>query len=230
MSGAASASSATQQQHERTIDASHVPQHLAPTVAEYVRSYSQLEALIDAHPTQFTTAVLTRLLPVVVEAVLSALVEVPITQLTLDVASSVAPSHRSALSRSLLPILLHVLGVLLPIVGVGSFLMWVILQPPLPAALSHGCRMAVAIEQLTLRLKRAEAIFARWKPHVMMVYFLQGRRPLVLRNEHYDGFGTRAAFTSKRRAPRHWRILSSGAFVLFRIAATSMSSDIPVCD
>ncbi|CEM29838.1 unnamed protein product [Vitrella brassicaformis CCMP3155] len=77
---------------ERAISAADVPQHLAITIAEYVKSYSQLEALIDAHPTQFTAAVLlpilTRLLPFMVATIFGGLVQVPLYQLTQGGATS----------------------------------------------------------------------------------------------------------------------------------------------
>ncbi|CEM38887.1 unnamed protein product [Vitrella brassicaformis CCMP3155] len=217
--GAARASSANQQQHQRTIDASHVPQDLAPTVAECVRSYSQLEALIDAHPTQFTAAVLlpilTRLLPGVVAAIFGGMVEVPLPQLALEVAASMTSPHRSAVSRALLLLAMRLLGVLLPIVGLGSFLMRIIPQLPLPQSLSHGCRIAVAIERLTRRLKRLErgGDWARWKPHLEMLYLLRGKRPVVLGDEHFDAFSSWAAIIGEREAVRQWKVLSRGVTV-----------------
>ncbi|CEL95841.1 unnamed protein product [Vitrella brassicaformis CCMP3155] len=212
--GAVSASSANhhqQQQHDRLISAADVPQHLAPTVAEYVRSYSQLEALIDAHPTLRTPSlllpILIRLLPVVVD--------VPVPQLALDVAAPATSPHGSALSRFLLPLVMRSLGVLLPTVGLGSFLMRIIPQLPLPRSLSHGCRMAIAIEQLTRRLKRLErgGDWARWRPHLEMLYLLQGRRPVVLGDESFGVFGSRAAFVIETEAVRQWKILSRGVTV-----------------
>ncbi|CEM04374.1 unnamed protein product [Vitrella brassicaformis CCMP3155] len=219
--GAGNAPSAhQQQQHDRPISASDVPQDLAPTVAEYVRSYAQLEALIAAHPTQFTAAVLlpilTRLLPVVVEAMFGVLVEVPIPQLALEVAALVPSPHRSAL-----PLLaMRLLGVLLPIVGLGSFLVWIIPRLPLPQSLSHGCRMAYLIEQLTRRLKRLERLergrdWGRWPPHLEMLYLLRGKRPLVLSGDNFGVFGSRAAFVSETEAVRQWKILSRGVTVSF---------------
>ncbi|CEL95880.1 unnamed protein product [Vitrella brassicaformis CCMP3155] len=100
--GASSVSCGSQhhQQHQygRLISAADEPEEAVPTVAEYVRSYSQLAALIDAHPTQFTAAVLlpilTRLLPVVVEAIFGGLVEVPMPQLTQGAAIIVATTRR----------------------------------------------------------------------------------------------------------------------------------------
>ncbi|CEM07774.1 unnamed protein product [Vitrella brassicaformis CCMP3155] len=223
-SGASNASCANQQQqqHDRLLSAADVPEEAVPTVAEHVRSYSQLEALIDAHPTLRTSAlllpILIRLLPVVVESSFGALVEMPIPQLALDVAAAVAPSHRNALSRFLLPLLLRVLGVLLPIAGLGSFLMRVIPRLPLPAALSHGCRMAVAIEQLSRRLRMLErgGDWARWRPHLEMLYHIRGKRPVVLGDEHFDAFGSREAFIGETEAVRQWRILSGAITVHHR--------------
>ncbi|CEM07743.1 unnamed protein product [Vitrella brassicaformis CCMP3155] len=86
------------QQHDDPISASDVPEEAAVIIAEYVRSYSQLEALIDAHPTQFTTAVLlpilTRLLPAVVEDIFGAFVQVAIPKLSQDAAVIVAITRR----------------------------------------------------------------------------------------------------------------------------------------
>jgi len=225
--GAVSASSANhhqQQQHDRLISAADVPQDVAPTVAEYVRSYSQLAALIDAHPTQFNPTVilhiLIRLLPVVVEAVFGALVEVPIPQLAMDVAAAAPMAsslRRGALSRFLLPLLMRVLGVLLPIVGLGSFLMRVIPRLPLPAALSHGCRMAVAIEQLSRHLKMLEGGggLSRWRPHLELLYHLRGKRPVVLGDGHFEVFGSQTGrgFIGETEAVRQWKILSRGLTV-----------------
>ncbi|CEM07788.1 unnamed protein product [Vitrella brassicaformis CCMP3155] len=223
-SGASNASCANQQQqqHDRLLSASDVPEEAAVIIAEYVRSYSQLAALIDAHPTLRTSAlllpILIRLLPAVVEGSFGALVEMPIPQLALDMAAAtVAPSHRNALSRFLLPILLRVLGVLLPIAGLGSFLMWVIPRLPLPAALSHGCRMAVAIEQLTRRLKMLErgGDWARWRPHLEMLYHIRGKRPVVLGDGHFEVFGSQTGrgFIGETEAVRQWKILSRGLTV-----------------
>mmetsp|Transcript_42633 Transcript_42633/g.120930 ORF Transcript_42633/g.120930 Transcript_42633/m.120930 type:complete len:446 (-) Transcript_42633:1242-2579(-) len=208
------------QQHDRLISAADVPQDVAPTVAEYVRSYSQLEALIDAHPTQFTAAVLlpilTRLLPVVVEAMFGVLVEVPIPQLALEVAALVPSPHRSAL-----PLLaMRLLGVLLPIVGLGSFLVWIIPRLPLPQSLSHGCRMAVAIEQLSRRLRMLErgGDWARWRPHLEMLYHIRGKRPVVLGDGHFEVFGSQTGrgFIGETEAVRQWRILSGAITVHHR--------------
>jgi len=222
-SGASNASCANQQQqqHDRLLSAADVPEEAVPTVAEHVRSYSQLEALIDAHPTLRTSAlllpILIRLLPVVVESSFGALVEMPIPQLALDVAAAVAPSHRNALSRFLLPLLLRVLGVLLPIAGLGSFLMRVIPRLPLPAALSHGCRMAVAIEQLSRHLKMLEGGggLSRWRPHLELLYHLRGKRPVVLGDGHFEVFGSQTGrgFIGETEAVRQWKILSRGLTV-----------------
>ncbi|CEL95843.1 unnamed protein product [Vitrella brassicaformis CCMP3155] len=89
---------ATSSDASATVFAADVPQDVAPTVAEYVRSYSQLEALIDAHPTQFTAAVLLpilkRRLSVVVASIFGGLVEVPLPQLTQSVSIIVAITRR----------------------------------------------------------------------------------------------------------------------------------------
>ena len=164
VAGAASASSANhhQQQHDRLIDAADVPQDVAPTVAEYVRSYSQLEALIDAHPTQFTAAVLLpiliRLLSVVVDAIFGALVEVPMPQLTQDAAIIVAATRR-------------------------------------------------------LFILERGGNWARWRPALEMLYLLRGKRPLVLSDDNFGVFGSRAAFVSEMEAVRQWKILSWGVTV-----------------
>jgi len=226
--GASSVSCGSQhhQQHQygRLISAADEPEEAVPTVAEYVRSYSQLAALIDAHPTQFNPTVilhiLIRLLPVVVEAVFGALVEVPIPQLAMDVAAAAPMAsslRRGALSRFLLPLLMRVLGVLLPIVGLGSFLMRVIPRLPLPAALSHGCRMAVAIEQLSRHLKMLEGGggLSRWRPHLELLYHLRGKRPVVLGDGHFEVFGSQTGrgFIGETEAVRQWKILSRGLTV-----------------
>ncbi|CEM35781.1 unnamed protein product [Vitrella brassicaformis CCMP3155] len=160
------------QQHDRLIGAADVPQDVAPTVAEYVRSYAQLEALVDGHPTQFTAAVLTRLLP----------------------------------------ILQRLLGTLLASLGLGGFLVCLIPQLPLPAALSHGCCTAYLIQQLTRRLFMLErgGNWARWRPHLEMLYLLQGNRPVVLGDGNFGVFGSRAAFIGETEAVRQWKILSRG--------------------
>mmetsp|Transcript_42630 Transcript_42630/g.120911 ORF Transcript_42630/g.120911 Transcript_42630/m.120911 type:complete len:451 (-) Transcript_42630:327-1679(-) len=212
------------QQHDRLISAADVPQDVAPTVAEYVRSYSQLEALIDAHPTQFTAAVLlpilTRLLPGVVAAIFGGMVEVPLPQLALEVAASMTSPHRSAVSRALLLLAMRLLGVLLPIVGLGSFLMRIIPQLPLPQSLSHGCRMAVAIEQLSRRLRMLErgGDWARWRPHLEMLYHIRGKRPVVLGDGHFEVFGSQTGrgFIGETEAVRQWRILSGAITVHHR--------------
>ncbi|CEM38665.1 unnamed protein product [Vitrella brassicaformis CCMP3155] len=133
-------------------------------------SYSQLEALIDAHTTQFTPAVLLpilqRRLSVVVAAIFGALVEVPIPQLTQGAAVTVA------LTRAL-------------------------------------------IEQLSRRLFMLErgGDWARWKPVLEMLYLLRGKRPLVLADDNFGVFGSRAAFMSETEAVRQWKILSCGVTV-----------------
>jgi len=167
--GAVSAPSANHhhqhQQHDRLISAADVPQDVAPTVAEYVRSYSQLEALIDAHPTQFTAAVLLpiliRLLAVVVDAIFGPLVEVPIPQLTQSVSIIVAATRRLFM-------------------------------------LTRG------------------GDWARWRPHLEMLYLLQGNRPLVLGDDNFGIFGSRAAFIGETEAVRQWKMLSWGVTVAVR--------------
>ncbi|CEM06508.1 unnamed protein product [Vitrella brassicaformis CCMP3155] len=165
--GAASASSAKQQ---GGINAADVPQAVAPTVAEYVRSYSQLEALIDAHPTQFTAAVLlpilTQLLPVVVALIFGALVQVPLPQLT------------------------------------------------------QGVAIIVAIARRLVMLERG-GDWARWRPHLEMLYLLRGMRPVVLGDDNFGVFqyryigvfDRRAFFISETEAVWQWKILSWGVTV-----------------
>ncbi|CEM04372.1 unnamed protein product [Vitrella brassicaformis CCMP3155] len=151
-----------QHQHDPLVSAADVPEEAMATVAEYVRSYSQLEALIDAHPTQFTAAVLlpilTRLLPVVVDAVFGGLVEVPMPQLTQSVSIIVATTRR-------------------------------------------------------LFILERGGNWDRWRPVLEMLYLLRGKRPLVLGDDNFAVFGSRAAFLGKREAVRQWKILSRGITV-----------------
>ncbi|CEM28288.1 unnamed protein product [Vitrella brassicaformis CCMP3155] len=136
---------------QRAIDASDVPQDLAPTVAKSVRSYSQLEALIDSHPIQFTPAVI---LPIL---------------------------------RSLLPIVVASLGL-------GVFV-----EVPIPQ-LAQG----VAVEQLSRWLWMLErgGRWARWRPVLEMLYLLRGNTPVVLSDDSFSVFGSRAAFMSEREVIR----------------------------
>ncbi|CEM07770.1 unnamed protein product [Vitrella brassicaformis CCMP3155] len=122
---------------------------------------------------------------------------------------------RNDIAPILLPLLLRVLGVLLPTLGFGSFLVCIIPQLPLPAALSHGCCIAYLIQQLTRRLFMLErgGNWRRWRPHLEMLYILRGRRPVVLGDEHFDAFGSRAAFVGRTEAVRQWKILSRGITV-----------------
>ncbi|CEM29835.1 unnamed protein product [Vitrella brassicaformis CCMP3155] len=146
-----------QQQHDSAVSASDVPEEAVPTVAEYVRSYSQLEALIDAHPTQFTTAVLLpilkQLLSAVVEGIFGASVEATVPQLALDRA------------------------------------------------------IMVAITRWLFMLERG-GDWGRWRPHLELLYHLRGKSPLVLGDEHFSAFGSRAAFIGEREAVCQWRVLS----------------------
>jgi len=151
-----------QHQYDRLISPADVPDEAVPLVAEYVRNYSQLEALIAAHPTQFTAAVLlpilTRLLPVVVEAIFGGLMEVPMPQLTQRVS------------------------------------------------------IIVAITRRLFILERG-GDWARWRPVLEMLYLLRGKRPLVLSDDNFGVFGSRAAFMSEREVIRQWRILSWGVTI-----------------
>ncbi|CEM35777.1 unnamed protein product [Vitrella brassicaformis CCMP3155] len=156
---------ATSSDASATVPAAHVPQHLSPTVAEYVRSYSQLEALIDAHPTQFTAAVLLpileRRLSAVVAAIFGGLVQVPLPQLT------------------------------------------------------QGAATTALIDQLSRRLFILErgGDWDRWRPHLEMLYLLRGERAVVLDDDNFGVFGSRAAFLDEREAVRQWKILSWGVTV-----------------
>ncbi|CEM07781.1 unnamed protein product [Vitrella brassicaformis CCMP3155] len=147
---------------EPAVSAADVPQDVALTIAEYVRSYSQLEALIDAHPTQFTSAlllpILTRLLPVVVEGSFGSVVDVPVPQLSQDAAVVVAITRRLMM-------------------------------------LEYGRDLS------------------RWRPHLELLYHIRGKRPVVLGDEHFSAFDSRAAFIGETEAVRQWKILSRGVTV-----------------
>ncbi|CEM16515.1 unnamed protein product [Vitrella brassicaformis CCMP3155] len=100
-------------------------------------------------------------------------------------------------------------------VGLGSLVVWVIPQLPLPEALSHGCCITALIEQLSRRLWMMESCgkWARWKPVLEMLYLLRGKRSLVLGDDNFGVFGSRAAFMSETEAVRQWKILSGGVTV-----------------
>ncbi|CEM04382.1 unnamed protein product [Vitrella brassicaformis CCMP3155] len=154
-----------QHQYDRLISPADVPDEAVPLVAEYVRNYSQLEALIAAHPTQFTAAVLLpiliRLLPVVVEAIFGGLMEVPMPQLTQRVSIIVAITRR-------------------------------------------------------LFIFERGGDWARWRPVLEMLYLLRGRRIVVLSDDNFSVFGSRAAFIGETEAVRRWKILSRDVTVSFR--------------
>mmetsp|Transcript_16042 Transcript_16042/g.38279 ORF Transcript_16042/g.38279 Transcript_16042/m.38279 type:complete len:387 (-) Transcript_16042:137-1297(-) len=95
---AASSSASSHQHHQQqqgSLDASEVPQVLTASVAQYVRSYSQLESLIEAHPAFFTPAlllpILMRLWPIVVASLgLGVFIQVPLPQLAHGTAVAMA--------------------------------------------------------------------------------------------------------------------------------------------
>ncbi|CEM18803.1 unnamed protein product [Vitrella brassicaformis CCMP3155] len=129
--------------------------------------------------------------------------------------SRIDKTLRNSLAPILLPLLMRLLVVLLPTIGLDSLVVWVIPQLPLPEALSHGCCVAYLIEQLSRRLWMMErgGKWARWKPVLEMLYLLRGKRPLVLGDDNFGVFGSRAAFMSEREAVRQWKILSWGVTV-----------------
>ncbi|CEM03542.1 unnamed protein product [Vitrella brassicaformis CCMP3155] len=124
-------------------------------------------------------------------------------------------SRHTALSHTvLLPILIRLLPIVAASLGLG-----VLVEVPVPQ-LTQGVAVTVAltralIEQLSRRLFMLErgGSWARWKPVVEMLYLLRGKRPLVLRDDNFGVFGSRAAFMSETEAVRQWKILSWGATV-----------------
>ncbi|CEL96687.1 unnamed protein product [Vitrella brassicaformis CCMP3155] len=129
--------------------------------------------------------------------------------------SRIDKTLRNSLAPILLPMLMRLLAVLLSTIGLGSLVVWLIPQLPLPEALSHGCCVAYLIEQLSRRLWMMErgGSWARWKPVLEMLYLLRGKRPLVLGDDNFGVFGSRAAFMSETEAVRQWKILSWGVTV-----------------
>ncbi|CEL95845.1 unnamed protein product [Vitrella brassicaformis CCMP3155] len=118
--------------------------------------------------------------------------------------------HGALTPAALLPILTQLLPVVVASLGLGGLLVCIIPQLPLREALSHGCCTAYLIEQLSRRLFILErgGDWARWRPHLEMLYLLRGKRPLVLSDDNFGVFGSRAAFMSEREAVRQWKILS----------------------
>jgi len=123
--------------------------------------------------------------------------------------------HTALTPTVLLPILQRLLVVLPSAVGLGVLVEVPIPQLPLPAALSHGCCVTALFEQLSRRLFILEkgGKWARWKPVLEMLYLLRGKRPLVLGDDNFGVFGSRAAFMSETEAIRQWKMLSWGVTV-----------------
>ncbi|CEM16511.1 unnamed protein product [Vitrella brassicaformis CCMP3155] len=123
--------------------------------------------------------------------------------------------HTALTPTALLPMLQRLLPIVAAPLGLGVLVEVPIPQLPLPEALSHGCRITALIEQLSRRLWMMERgrSWARWKPVVEMLYLLRGKMPLVLGDDNFGVFGSRAAFMSETEAVRQWRILSCGVTV-----------------
>mmetsp|Transcript_35442 Transcript_35442/g.101859 ORF Transcript_35442/g.101859 Transcript_35442/m.101859 type:complete len:384 (+) Transcript_35442:280-1431(+) len=114
----------------------------------------------------------------------------------------------------LLPILMRLLPIVVASLGLG-----VLVEVPVPQ-LTQGVAVTVAltralIEQLSRRLFMLErgGDWARWKPHLEMLYLLRGKRPVVLGDEHFDAFSSWAAIIGEREAVRQWKVLSRGVTV-----------------
>ncbi|CEM28348.1 unnamed protein product [Vitrella brassicaformis CCMP3155] len=144
------------------IRASDVPEEAVPLIAEYVGSYSQLEALVNAHSITFTQTgvlwdILARLLSIKIASFFGDLVQVPVPQLTQRVAATVATG--------------------------------------------------AMVEQLRRRLFMLEygGRWARWRPHLALLYHLQAGWCCVT--------STSVCSTATRR-PSLWRLrrLASGEY------------------
>ncbi|CEM03532.1 unnamed protein product [Vitrella brassicaformis CCMP3155] len=123
--------------------------------------------------------------------------------------------HGTLTPTVLLPILQRLLVVLPSAVGLGSLVVCLIPQLPLPEALSHGCCITALIKELSRRLWMMErgGSWARWKPVLEMLYLLRGKRPLVLGDDNFGVFGSRAAFMRETETIRQWKMLSWGVTI-----------------
>mmetsp|Transcript_39949 Transcript_39949/g.99979 ORF Transcript_39949/g.99979 Transcript_39949/m.99979 type:complete len:209 (-) Transcript_39949:239-865(-) len=149
--------------------------------------------------------------------VLFAIVPKCLSRTELSAFRRIDKAHHATLTPDVLvPLLTRLLVLLLPTLGLGSFLVCLFPQLPLPKAFSHGCCFATLIESLTRRLFMLEngGNWARWRPILEMLYHLQRRRPLVLTDEQFGVFDSREAFVNEGEASRQWRILSSGFTVI----------------
>ncbi|CEM18822.1 unnamed protein product [Vitrella brassicaformis CCMP3155] len=125
--------------------------------------------------------------------------------------------HGALMPTVLLPILQRLLPIVMASLGLG-----VLVEVPIPQ-LTQGVAVTVAltralIEELSRRLFMLErgGSWARWKPVLEMLYLLRGKRPLVLGDDTFGVFGSRAAFMSEREAVRQWKILIWGITVTQR--------------
>ena len=83
-------------------------------------------------------------------------------------------------------------------------------QLPLPLALSAVSATTMVIRGLARRLWMLEngGRWARWKAILEMVFFMRGRKVVVLGDESFGVFSRREAFLRAPEAIRQWKMLS----------------------